>query len=130
MNKQRSPPLSCSHILYSLTATSPWQQCPTGYTWGKQRENRRERERERKFLLGSANLAEALTGITCADLLTESFGFFPPSWPAATPRSHDNCIPRFTGCLLGSPLANSQTVIINTDDATLPSVLGGVGGVV
>lgn len=30
-----------------------------------------------------------------------------------------------TGCLLGLPLANSQTAIINTDDATLPSVLGG-----
>lgn len=50
------PPPSSSHILYSLTAAFPWQQCPNGYTW-ESSENREQEKKERggrKFLLGRA----------------------------------------------------------------------------
>lgn len=136
MNKHRSPLLSSSHILYSLTATFPWQQCPTGYTW-ESRENRK-RDQERGVGVGwwwggrKVSPWKSKPG--------QGFDWHhmgrPADWqiqlalccPAAQRGSHDNCIPQFTGCLLGLPLANSQTVIINTDDATLPLVLRGQQG--
>lgn len=95
---------------------------------GAQRKTERARERERKtkdreeekFLVSW----KSEPGITRAELLTEKVQ--PPlRCPAAPPRSHGDRFPRFSGRLLALPLANSQTVIINTDDATLPSVLGG-----
>lgn len=63
-----------SHGYVSMATVSNWVHM------GKQQEQKeraRERgEKKRKFLLGRANLAEALTGITWADLLTEKFSFF------------------------------------------------------
>lgn len=133
-NKQRSPRLSSSHILYSLTATFPWQQCPTGYTWESSENRKRERaiERGRERGGGRKNKVSPWKSKPGRGFDWHHIGR-PADWevqlslccPAAWQRSHDNCIPRFTWCLLGLPLANSQTVIINTDDATLPSVLRG-----
>ena len=96
----------------------------------------REEEREmknRKFLLGRAEREREREKGRCGRSSEWHHTGGPADWgvelspvcPAAPQRSHDNCIPRFTGRPLALPLANSQTAIMNTYDATLPSVLRG-----